>query len=222
MKKTIIVLLLFTVLYTTACVKNTSDFDTNGKGLITGYTGRNTVIVIPSKIGFETIKAILDFAFWVHWRNKLTSVTIPDSVISIGAGAFMENKLTNVIIPNRVKIIEACAFADNELTNVTIPNSVITIGDCAFMDNKLESVTIGNGITSITDYTFYHNQITSITICENVELSDKSFGNGFENAYNNNGKKEGTYTRMNANSEEWTLTKLGAFWVSGTGALLEG
>jgi len=226
MKKTFITLLLCTVLCASACDKNAKDFVTNGNGIILRYIGRNTVVVIPSKIGFETITDISDCAFWVHWRNKLTSVTIPDSVVLIEAGAFMDNKLTSVNIPKRVKIIEACAFAENKLSDIIIPNSVITIGDGAFEYNKLtniiipnsvtsigrwafaknnlSSVTIGNGISSITEGTFYHNQITSINICENVELADNSFGYGFENAYNNGGKKAGTYTRPDIESEIWT------------------
>ncbi len=67
---------------------------------------------------------------------NLTSVTIPNSVTSIGYGAFSGcTSLTSVSIPNSVTSIGRFAFSGcNSLTNVTIPNSVTSIGKYAFTD----------------------------------------------------------------------------------------
>ncbi|WP_415579135.1 leucine-rich repeat domain-containing protein, partial [Flavobacterium psychrophilum] len=64
----------------------------------------------------------------------LTSVTIPNSVTTIGNGAFFNcSGLTSVTIPNSVTNIEDEAFGEcSGLTSVTIPNSVTNIGDEAF------------------------------------------------------------------------------------------
>ena len=55
---------------------------------------------------------------------------------------------------------------------------------------------------------FTSNRLTSITIGPNVTLTtgreEALFGSGFEGVYNNGGKRAGTYTRANANSETWT------------------
>ena len=74
--------------------------------------------------------------------EPITSVTIPNSVTSIGDDAFDYcDNLTNVTIPNSVTSIgDVCVwrgwrlFANSGLTSVTIPNSVTSIGDDAFSD----------------------------------------------------------------------------------------
>ena len=82
----------------------------------------------------------------------MTSITIPNSVTSIGESAFSYCKgLTSVTIPNSVtsighRVFEGCS----SLTSVTIPNSVTSIEQYAFVDcSSLTSVTIPNSVTTI-------------------------------------------------------------------------
>ncbi len=69
-----------------------------------------------------------------HDCTGLTSVTIPNSVTSIGDGAFSDcSGLTSVTIPDSVTSIGDYAFSScTGLTSVTIPDSVTSIGDGAF------------------------------------------------------------------------------------------
>jgi hypothetical protein len=97
-------------------------------------------------------------------NNKLTSVTIPNSVKIIDYDAFLNNNLITVIIPNSVTDIKDGAFADNQLTTITIPNSVKNIGENAFANNKLTSVTIPNSVIKIDENAFSNNQLTTVTI----------------------------------------------------------
>gem|GEM_PF-1099478 len=99
--------------------------------------------------------------------NSLTSVTIPNSVTTIGAWAFYSNTLTSVTIPNSVTTIGRYVFRSNSLASVTIPNSVTTIGDWAFSGNSLTSVTIPNSVTTIGRYAFRSNSLTSVTFEQN-------------------------------------------------------
>ena len=106
------------------------------------------------------------------WSSRLKSVTIPNSVTLIGSEAFYNcSALTSVTIPNNLTDIGASAFAGcSSLTSLTIPNSVITIDNGAFYNcSGLTSFTIPNKLSSISGYAFYGcSGLASITIPNNV------------------------------------------------------
>ena len=69
-----------------AAAQSDSDFETreeNGGLTITKYKGWDGPITIPARIGGKPVRAIGDEAFA---RSKLTSVSIPEGVVSIGRG----------------------------------------------------------------------------------------------------------------------------------------
>ena len=119
-----------------------------------------TSVTIP-----DSVTTIGNYAFQ---NTQLTNVTIPNSVQSIGTRAFKNTQLTNVTIPDSVTTIGDYAFFSTQLTNVTIPDSVITIGNYAFEETQLTNVTIGNSVTTIGDYAFYETQLTNVTIGNSV------------------------------------------------------
>ena len=87
------------------------------------------------------------------------SVIIPDSVTSIGSGAFYNcYSLTSVTIPDSVTSVGSSAFCwCTSLTSVTIGNSVTSISSYAFeYCTSLTSVTIGDSVTSIGVSAFYN------------------------------------------------------------------
>ena len=83
--------------------------------------------------------------------SRLISVVIPDSVTSIGNGAFYECVKFSISIGNGVTSIGNSAFYRCQgCTVAVIPDSVTSIGNSAFSSCVyLTSVTIGNGVTSI-------------------------------------------------------------------------
>ncbi len=107
----------------------------------------------------------------------LTSVAIPNSVTSIGVWSFGDcTGLTSVTIGNSVTSIDSYAFYRcYGLTSVAIPNSVISIGDWSFWYCRgLTSVSIPNSVTSIGNYAFgYCDELTSVSIPNSVTTIGK-------------------------------------------------
>ena len=122
-------------------------------------------------------KSICDQAFL--WQcSSLQSVTIPDSVTSIGDSAFSCcSSLQSVTIPDSVTSIGGRAFGEcSSLQSVTIPDSVTSIGDRAFSwCTSLQSVTIPDSVTSIDESAFsWCTSLQSVTIPDSVTSIDES------------------------------------------------
>ncbi len=116
-----------------------------------GYKGTTPTVSLNGDT-----RGIADATF--RYCSGLTSVTIPNSVTSIGRQAFYGcSSLTSVNIGNSVTSIGDDAFYKCKgLTSVNIPNSVTSIGERAFYECKgLTSVNIGNSVMSIGKLAFY-------------------------------------------------------------------
>ena len=144
-------------------------------GYLVGYTGNENELVLSD--GFTayngvTVNSYKIYGYAFYYCSGLTSVTIPDSVTSIGDYAFYNcSGLTSITIGDSVTSIGDYAFRDcKSLTSITIPDSVTSIGDYAFYNcSGLTSITIGDSVTSIGDYAFRDcKSLTSITIPDSV------------------------------------------------------
>jgi hypothetical protein len=107
---------------------------------------------------------------WLGSNRSITAVIIEDGVTHIGDGAFMYcGNMTSVTIPNSVTSIGKSAFHSTGLTSVTIPNSVTSIGDGAFFRSGLTFITIPSSVTEIGEGAFSEcTDLISVIISDGV------------------------------------------------------
>lgn len=156
-----------------------------GNGLFAGFTALTTVQFAVDESGAAPvgITAIGDNAFGYDAVNKaycssLTSIEIPATVATIGAGAFTGSALTAISIPASVTLIDADAFAGCEaladlsfvapeegssitmkinkrafegtaIAKVKLPSNVTKLGNDAFKDCKALKSFTADGLTAI-------------------------------------------------------------------------
>ena len=159
-----VLLVLGTLLYAQTPNDFKIDLSRNADAItITGYTGNTTKVVIPTEIEGIPVRTIGETAFLGN--KNITEIVIPESVNTIygtmagyGRGAFRDCiKLTSVTIPNSVMVIGDGAFAGcTSLVSILIPDSVTKIGESAFNGcTNLASIVIPNSVTTIGSWAFF-------------------------------------------------------------------
>ncbi len=132
-------------------------------------TGSNTLIAgCKSTVIPNSVTSIGTGAFA---SSALSSIDIPSSVTSIGTGAFASSALTSIDIPSSVTNIGGSAFSGcSGLTSIKISSSVTSISVCAFeWCTSLISIEIPSSVTSIGNRAFYYcTGLTSIKIPSSV------------------------------------------------------
>jgi hypothetical protein len=150
----------------------------NGGIQITKYNGSELNVKVPDEIDGQTVVSIGDWAFA---EQDITEVMLPDTVTSIGWGAFSESdSLKKVTLPKNLTEIKKFAFSNcTSLAEIEIPDGVTAIGYGAFSEcsglkavklpaalkkiefcsfagcKVLESINIPDGVTEIEYSAFY-------------------------------------------------------------------
>ncbi len=111
--------------------------------------------------------------------DLLESIRIPGGVTSIGDWAFGGcRELTSITIPSGVTSVEFCVFVYSGVTSVTIPAGITHIGAFAFAFTYLTSVTIPDSVSTIEDYAFAYTDLTDIIIPRSVTSIGPNAFNG--------------------------------------------
>lgn len=170
---------------------------------ITAMTDFPADLVIPRYVNGKPIVALSEKLFYQN--TTITSVSIPNTVTTLGAQAFREcsnlttinipksvtsmgnsafaacANLVNVNIDNGVAILSQTAFAScTALTEINIPDSVTTFGAAVFQNcASLKSLIMPDSITSIGTHTFYGcSALESVTISKGLtSLPELTFSN---------------------------------------------
>lgn len=121
-------------------------------------------------------KKIGDFALF---GSTIETITLPDSLLSIGENAFGSCKsLTAITISNSVTSIGKEAFNEcSQLSSMVLPDSVITLGESCFAYMTLTSFTFGNKIKEIPKSCFSHSAlVNTLSIPSTIEkIGDYAF-----------------------------------------------
>ena len=148
-------------------------------------------IEIPTELDHHPVTGLGEYSFsgtyspdhqtnhnLISFCNQIQSVTIPESVTSIGKSAFEHcSKLDSLTIKGVATSIGAYAFAScTSLTSLSLVGSFQTIGDSAFVNCGMTSLTIDATITSIEKYAFSSRFLTSLSLTGNVQkIGDYAF-----------------------------------------------
>ena len=128
-----------------------------------GLTKVNYIGDVKGWLAIDMNSNPISYSHNLYINNELlTDLIIPEGITYISNFAQCTS-LVSVTISNSVTSIGSSAFSDcTGLTSVAIPNSVTSIGSSAFSGcSGLISATIGNGVTDIGDKAF--------SGCKNVE-----------------------------------------------------
>ncbi|MBR5596036.1 MAG: leucine-rich repeat protein [Lachnospiraceae bacterium] len=106
---------------------------------------------------------------WYTYKDKIKKIVLADTITSIGAYAFVGlERVTDITIPKSVTSIGNNAFELSGLTKIVIPDTIASIGAYAFYNcYDLREVVIEGNVENFGQYIFY-NCIALI----NVTLSD--------------------------------------------------
>lgn len=128
----------------------------------------------------DGVEKIRDFAFA---NTLITSVTIPDTVHSIGEGAFFEcPNIESIVIPSSVTVISESTFMSCEnLREVILPEGLTRIERLAFWYCKsLESLHLPQSLLYIGSGAFRGcNNLEPVVLPDNIEVYENAF-NSFE------------------------------------------
>jgi len=142
-------------------------------------------IEIPTELDHHPVTGLGEYSFsgtyspdhqtnhnLISFCNQIQSVTIPESVTSIGKSAFEHcSKLDSLTIKGVATSIGAYAFAScTSLTSLSLVGNFQTIGEQAFAYCGITSLTTDADITSIGEYAFSHcTSLTSLSLTGSVQ-----------------------------------------------------
>ena len=140
----------------------------------TGDVDKGVVHVIVE----EGVTVIPDDAF--NECDRMTTIEIPSSVMSIGNRAFFGcNSMTTIILPSSLTSIGYSAFARcSSITTIVLPSSVTSIGNDAFYRcSSITTIILPSLLTSIGKLVFYKcSSITTIQLPSSLtSIGNNSF-----------------------------------------------
>ena len=176
----------------------------NGEITISEYKGTENTLVIPKTIGKNTVTAIADEAFskgngWrieelqlpdtiknigkqAFFKGNISTITLPDSLLSIGADALGNcRKLETISLPINLKVVSVRMFKGcDSLKSVVINESLEIIDGAAFSGCcALKTIVLPKSVSKVENWAFAEcTELASVTIPNpDAVIEDKAFFN---------------------------------------------
>ena len=168
--------------YTTEGVTSNFYYSPDDECVITGYTGLDNNVIIPSILDGKTVVGIGESAF--SGNENITSVVIPDTVKYIGIWAFSGcSGLTDIDLGNSVEYLDGWCFQFcNALVSIEIPASLTSenadVTEPFNFCDSLKTVTIASGGVKIPESLLYGcDALETVNIPEGIkEIEFRAFG----------------------------------------------
>ena len=152
-----------------------------GDCVLHGFDGKHDAESLEEVTLPEGLTYLGDYAFM--GAAKLTSITLPSTLTTIGLAAFYECGLTDITIPSNVKTIKEGAFGYcTNLTSVTLSDNLETLGQDVFEGcTQLTSINIPKRVKSMGAYMFgYCDALTCITFEPGSNLTEVKSNGSWE------------------------------------------
>ncbi len=231
----------FISVYSSSSGERTSNgftYEIDGKTVtILSYSGSDTTITVPAKIGGRRVAKIAKGAFS---SSTATSLVFDDAIaeLTLEEECFKgQTTLTYVQLPSALKEIPASAFEDcTKLEHIVIPDGVTSIGDNAFEgctslsytgnDSNNKVITLPSQLTYLGEEAFKDcSKINSVVFGSKLQkISDSAFENckllakinfGSESAVSNIAEKAFYKTAVNGFTLPDSLNTIGDYAFAG-------
>lgn len=169
-------------------------YDINSSGMITGYVGSETDLIVPDTIQGKVVKGVGSSAF--KGNKKVHSVVLPSTATHIGVEAFQDctnleyvkgEGLTHINISafanssisefsfGKVKNISDKAFYNcKNLKNVDLTNAEV-IGVSAFENASGIGIINNDKLTALSNYAFRNSDVVSVNLPNLKTLGTSAF-----------------------------------------------
>ena len=146
----------------------------DGTAVLTKFTGTNANV--PEFVEGHTVTEIAPYAFATLKAGSTTqatpntlllSVTLPDSITTIGDHAFADcESLTSIALPDGVTAIQQGTFEYcTSLSSIALPAQLTSIGEGAFsFCTALSSIVLPENLTTVGLNAFFAAGLTNVTI----------------------------------------------------------
>lgn len=132
------------IYYSFDAASKTAKVESKAYGIMEFYSGD---VVVPATVDYNgvtyTVTGVGQYAF-SDYDEDLTSVTLPNTIISLDSYSFDGTVLTELTLPESVETIGANAFEYSALKKITFGSNLKSIdGNCFLQCSDLREVTIG-------------------------------------------------------------------------------